>query len=79
MQILYAHSVEERGNRPCVGFVDVEISPDVRLYGLRVVRQPDGKHIVYAPQCGQRRSATFSRPFAEELTAAAVDALGAAR
>lgn len=79
MQILYAHRVEERGQRPCIGFIDIELDEHVRLYGLRVVRQPDGRHVTYAPQCGQRRSATFSREFAEELTAAAVAALGDAQ
>jgi len=79
MKVLYAHRTKERGNRPCVGFVDIELDEHVRLYGLRVVRQPDGRHVVYAPQAGQRHAASFSRPFAEELTAAAVAALEAGR
>ena len=79
MHVLYAHRTEERGKRPCIGFVDVEINSDLRLYGIRVVRQPDGRHMIYAPQSGQRHAASFSRPFAEELTALAVDALGAAQ
>jgi len=79
LKILYAHPTKERGTRPCVGFVDIELDENVRLYGIRVVRQPDGRHLVYAPQCGQRRAATFSRDFAEQLTAEAVAALGAAQ
>ena len=79
MRILYAHPTKERGNRPCIGFVDVELDENVRLYGIRVVRQPDGRHIIYAPQAGHRHAASFSRPFAEELTTAAVTALEAAR
>ena len=79
MKILYAHPTKERGERPCVGFVDVELNEHIRLYGLRVVRQEDGRHLLYAPQAGQRRTATFSKPMAERLTALAVEALEAAR
>jgi hypothetical protein len=38
------------------------------------MRMKDGKYLVFAPQCGQRRCATFSVPMAEQLTAMAVDA-----
>lgn len=79
MRILYAHPTKGRGERECIGFVDVEINDDLRIYGLRILRQPDGRHIVYAPQAGHRRTATFSRPMAERLTAMAVAALEAAR
>ncbi|MCZ4287864.1 hypothetical protein [Hoeflea alexandrii] len=79
MRVLYCHPVEGRGDRKAVAFLDVELTPDVRLYGLRLVRQPDGRHMVYAPQAGQRRVATFSKPLAQSITDAAVAALEAAR
>jgi len=50
----------------------------MRMYGLRLVRQPDGNHMIYAPQCGQRRAATFSAPMAKQLTELALEAYEAA-
>ncbi|MDR9782292.1 hypothetical protein [Rhizobium redzepovicii] len=79
MKILYTHPTRETGQRDCVAFVDVQLNDDVRLYGLRLVRQPDGNHMIYAPQCGQRRAATFSTPMAKQLTELAMEALEAAR
>ena len=79
MRVLYAHPTGETGTRACVAFVDIELSEDIRLYGLRLVRQPDGRHLLYAPTCGRRLAATFSKPMAQRLTAMALDALGAAR
>ncbi|MBB2832406.1 UNVERIFIED_ORG: hypothetical protein GGD51_002535 [Rhizobium esperanzae] len=79
MKILYAHPTGETSQRDCVAFVDVELNDDVRLYGLRLVRQADGRHLLYAPQAGHRRTATFSKPLAEQLTALALDAFEAVR
>jgi hypothetical protein len=78
MKVLYCHPTRETGSKDCVAFVDVELNEHVRLYGLRLVRQPDGVHFLFAPQAGHRRTATFSKPLAERLTALAVEALGAA-
>ncbi|WP_337267117.1 hypothetical protein [Oryzifoliimicrobium ureilyticus] len=75
MKILYTHPTNETGDRACVAFVDVELNEHIRLYGLRLVRQPDGNHFLFAPQAGHRRSATFSKPLAERLTALALEAL----
>ncbi|SDP46802.1 hypothetical protein SAMN05428967_2253 [Phyllobacterium sp. YR620] len=75
MKILYCHPTRECGKRDCIAFVDVELNEHIRLYGLRLVKQPDGNHMLYAPQAGQRRSATFSTALAKRLTALAVEAL----
>lgn len=77
MRVLYAHPTGETGDRACVAFVDFELNEHIRLYGLRLIRQPDGRHTISAPQCGKRQSSTFSRPMAEWLTALAVEALAA--
>lgn len=75
MRILYCHLVsDDRAGHNCVATIDIELSPDVRLYGLRLLRMADGKHLVFAPQAGQRRTATFSNGFAQRLTAVALDA-----
>ena len=78
MRVMYCHPTQERNWRACVAFVDVELNEHVRLYGLRLVRQPDGNHFLYAPQAGQRRTATFSATMAKRLTELAVDAYEAA-
>jgi hypothetical protein len=75
MRLLYLHPTrDERSGNTCVATVDVEFSDDIRLYGLRLMRMRDGKHMVFAPQSGQRRTATFSKQMAEQLTTLAVDA-----
>lgn len=78
MRVLYAHPTGETGDRACVAFVDVELNEHVRLYGLRLLHQPDGRHTISAPTCGRRQSSTFSRPMADRLTAMALEALEAA-
>lgn len=79
MRVLYCHPTREAGERACVAFVDFEINENLRLYGIRLIRQPDGRHTLSAPQCGKRQSATFGRHLAERLTSLAVAALDAAR
>jgi len=79
MRLLYLHPTrEDRGGNVCVATVDIELNSDVRMYGLRLMRMGDGKHLLFAPQAGQRRAATFSPALAEQLTAMAVTALGGA-
>ena len=78
MRIMYCHPTKESGRRDCVAFVDVEVNEHLRLYSLRLVRQADGNYFLYAPQAGQRRTATFSKPMAQRLTALAVEAYEAA-
>lgn len=79
MKILYCHPLPDAKARDAIAFVDVELNEHIRLYALRVVRHPDGNHSLYAPQAGTRRTATFSKPMAERLTALAVEAYQAAR
>ena len=75
MRILFCRQPESRRDDDrCIATVDVELDEHVRLYGLRLLRMPDGKHFIYAPQSGQRRTATFSRPMSERLTALALEA-----
>jgi len=73
MRVLYLHPVADAGAQ-CLAFVDIELNEHVRLYGLRLLRKPDGAHYLFAPQAGHRRTATFSKPMAERLTSLAVEA-----
>lgn len=48
----------------------------VRLFGLHLRERPDGSRVTVAPNIAGRHSATFRRDIAEQLTAAASNALG---
>jgi hypothetical protein len=78
MRVLYAHPIVEPETKAtrCLGTIDLELSPDVRLYGLRLLHMPDGKKILFAPHAGHRRTATFSPELGKTLTAMAIEALG---
>lgn len=63
-----------------VAIFDMQLSQDVRVYGLRLMRAPDGRHVVYAPSAnGGRRVATFSPALAAELAELATNELQGAR
>jgi hypothetical protein len=73
MEVLNIEPVANSGDggMRVIAFFDLQLSDDVRMYGLRLLEAPDGNRITYAPQSGSRRSATFARPLAERITAAA--------
>jgi hypothetical protein len=54
---------------------DLQLSEDVKLYGLRLMQTPDGRHLTYAPSSGGRRFATFAPAFVGDITAAAISEL----
>lgn len=61
------------GSLKVVANFDLELSGNVRLYGLRLMATPEGRRIVYAPNGnGGRRLATFSPQLAAEITKAAI-------
>ena len=53
---------------------DVQLTPDCRILGCRLMRAQDGKHLVYGPMARQGRAVTFSRELAEKITMEAVSA-----
>lgn len=56
-----------------VATFDLHLADEIRFYGMRLLRTPVGEHVSYAPTAiGGRRSATFARPLAEKITAAAL-------
>lgn len=66
-----------RGDRfPCIARFDVEIGGSLRIYNLRLLRSPDGRHLVYAPSAQGKRCATFLPDLAQQISAAAIAALG---
>jgi hypothetical protein len=54
---------------------DAQITDDLRVFSIRLLESPTGRRIVQAPPMSGGRSATFGRPLAEALNAAASDAL----
>lgn len=69
MRILNLSPVaNDGGGMRTLAFFDLELTPDVRLYGLRLLEAPGGNRVVYAAQAGSRRTATFSRSLAEAIT-----------
>lgn len=70
MRVLYAHPVEQdqRDGHHCLCTVDVELNEHVRMYALRLLRMANGRHLLFAPNAGARRSATFSPELSARLT-----------
>jgi len=57
-----------------IAHFDAEITPEIRLCGLRLV-ESNGRHLTYSANSHGRATATFSREFANELSRAASAAL----
>lgn len=74
MNLRPATQAEDRGMRLLAHF-DAQITPDIRMYNLRLLETADGNRCVYAAQAGPRRSATFAMSLAMKLTEAASAAL----
>lgn len=69
MRIMYMNPVfEDRGRNQCVATIDIELTEQIRLYGLRLLRMEDGQFRIFAPQAGKRRTATFSPDLAARIT-----------
>jgi len=64
------------GTMRLVASFDLELSSEVRIYGLRLMQAPGGRHVTYAPNGnGGRRLATFSPALATAITEAAINEL----
>ena len=56
---------------------DIQLTPDCRIYGLRLIEAENGRRLTYAPSAGGIRLATFAPAMADKITRAACDALEA--
>lgn len=76
MRVLYCHRTRDgdADGNSCLAAVDFQITDHVRLYGLRLMRMRDGRHMIFAPQSGRRRVATFTTAMAKRLTEMALAA-----
>jgi hypothetical protein len=78
MRILDFQTIDEQssGHRAIAVF-DLQLTDEVRLYGLRLLRMRDGRLLTFAPQSGSRRVATFANSLAAQITSLATDELKA--
>ena len=53
---------------------DVQLTPDIRMFGLKLVKTPRG-HRVYPPHTNVHNCATFAPEFAASMIRAALAAL----
>jgi hypothetical protein len=78
MRILYMHPVfDNRGRNQCLATIDLELNEHIRLYGLRLLKMEDGRHLVFSPQSGKRKTATFSPELSQEITELALQRIDA--
>ncbi len=64
----------ENGGGATIARFDAQLSPDIRMFGLKLVKTPRG-HRVYPPHTSTNNVATFAPIFAEKLIRAALAAL----
>lgn len=62
-----------RSQMRLVATFDLELSNQVRLFGLKMMEAPDGRRFVYAPNAsGGCRTATFDPALAKQITELAI-------
>ncbi|WP_026619123.1 hypothetical protein M728_000785 [Ensifer sp. WSM1721] len=59
-----------------VALYDVEITPHLRLFNVLLRKSPDGRLRSFAPKAFGKHSASFHPELAEQMTQAAIAALG---
>jgi hypothetical protein len=74
-QILDIRPAPEGAGGRTIAFVDVQLTPDCRLFNLRLVDVDDGYRI-HAPSAFGSKTATFAAPLAAELVRAVIHSLG---
>ena len=47
---------------------DIELTPELRMYDLRLVQAADGRRLTYSQNAGGRRTATFVGDLADEIS-----------
>jgi hypothetical protein len=61
------------GSMALVATFDLQITGEIRICGMRLLRAPDGRLLTYAPTAlGGRRSVTFAPSTVSAITTAAI-------
>jgi hypothetical protein len=53
---------------------DIELTPELRMYDLRLVQTDSGRRLTYSQNAGGKRTATFVGTLADEVTQLASNA-----
>lgn len=53
---------------------DIELTPELRMYDLRLVQTESGRRLTYSQNAAGRRTATFVGTLADEITTLASNA-----
>lgn len=73
------HILSIRPEPPGAGSVvarfDLELSDQLRMFGLRLIKKPDGHRAIYAPNSGGVRVVTFGAALVQEIANAAEAAI----
>lgn len=77
MSLMMETSMNLLASRPhgASTFVDVEISPGIRLFNLKLSTGPDGCPRLHAPNAFGTRTATFDKTIIEAVAAAVKEPL----
>jgi hypothetical protein len=59
-----------------VAHFDLQLTPDVRLFGFKLVRGSGGQYVVHAANIHGVKAATFSRELHHQIVRAAAQAWG---
>ena len=54
---------------------DLELTEQVRIFGLHLKRSDDGRMRIFGPKSGDKHAASFNPTISEEITSAAIAAL----
>ncbi|WP_130229041.1 hypothetical protein [Bradyrhizobium sp. Leo121] len=63
------------GERKTLARFDLELTPELRMYDLRLVQTESGRRLTYSQNAGGKRTATFVGTLADEVTQLASNAL----
>lgn len=74
MRILDLEPVANPGGGPfrTEAIFCVELSPHIRVSGMRLVKAPDGRYLAYGPNGGGKRCVSFSKEAAAQIAALAL-------
>ncbi|MDN2582368.1 hypothetical protein [Aquibium sp. ELW1220] len=59
------------GTGRTVAHFDLQLTDDIRMFGMKLVQAEDGRFLTYAPSSHGARAATFSTPLNDTITRAA--------
>lgn len=65
------------GTGATIARFDIELTPELRMYDLRLVQTESGRRLTYSQNAAGRRTATFVGTLADEINLPAMHSMGA--